>query len=284
MKLLVTHRAPDIDAIASVWILKRFDPEHYADAKIAFVDAGGTLSQEEMAKHSFPPDEITYTDTGFGQFDHHQPDKALQRMSAASLVFDHVCVVNPENKKDWALQQIVEYCLVDDHFEDYFFEDADSVRHLFALRGILHGSELAGLHDDDAQIVFGFRCLDAIYSSLKERHKAMQELKKGIEFESRWGKSVGLETSNQAAVRYGQLKGYMLVVQKDPRRGGVNIKAAPRKELDLTPLYEKIVARDKKGSWFFHNGRHMIINNSSHANQTPTPLSLQEVMEIVRAC
>jgi len=284
MHLLVTHHAPDIDAITSVWLLKRFDPEHFADSKVTFVDAGDSLKEETALQMGFHMVDVTHTDTGGGEFDHHDPIKAKQRVCATSLVYDHACQVNPQHKDDWALQQIVEFALVDDHFEDFFYAEIGEPRYLFGLRGILHGSEVSGLHSDDSQLAFGFRCLDAIYGSLKERKKAMDELSTGIEFESKWGRSIGLNTSNQAAIRLAQMQGFNLVVQKDPRRGGINIKAAPKPEIDLTELFDRIQAADQVGGWFFHNGRHMIINNSSHANQKPSPLSLVQMMEIVKEC
>ena len=286
MKLLVTHHAPDIDAITSVWILKRFDtdPEHFADAKIEFVDAGKSMTANQAAEFGATLADVTHVDTGEGEFDHHQKEHANQRLCASSLVYTHVKKVNPTLANDWPLQQIVEYALADDHFEDYFFPDADSVRHLFALRWIIKGAESSALHDDDSQMQFGFRMLDAIYQSLKDRYHADKEIEKGIMFESKWGKSLGMQTSNSSAVRFAQLKGYTLVIQKDPKRGGVNIKAAPVREYDLTTLYEGILQKDKVGGWYFHNGKRMIINNSSHADQKPTPLTLEQIIEIAKEC
>ncbi len=40
MPLIVTHLAPDLDAIASVWLLTRFDAQHFAGSRLAFVSAG----------------------------------------------------------------------------------------------------------------------------------------------------------------------------------------------------------------------------------------------------
>lgn len=284
MNLLVTHHAPDIDAITSVWILKRFDPEHFAGAKIEFVDAGKSMTAEQAAEFGAPLSDVVNVDTGEGEFDHHQKDSAGQRSCASSLVYDRVKTINPTLANDWSLQQIVEYSLADDHFDDYFLPDADSVRHLFALRWIIRGAENTALHDDDSQMQFGFRMLDAIYASLKDRHHADKDIEKGIVFQSKWGNSIGLQTSNSSAVRFAQLKKYTLVIQKDPRRGGMNIKAAPIKEYDLTPLYEKIIQKDKVGGWYFHNGKRMIINNSSHADQKPTPLTVEQVIEIAKEC
>ncbi len=88
MKLLVTHHAPDIDAITSVWLLKRFDSQQYADAKILFVDAGKKLTVAVREEHNASEQDVTHVDTGEGEFDHHQTDRGMQRVSAASLVYD----------------------------------------------------------------------------------------------------------------------------------------------------------------------------------------------------
>ncbi|MEK7092362.1 MAG: hypothetical protein AAB907_01925 [Patescibacteria group bacterium] len=39
MKTIITHTSPDLDAITSVWIVKRFLPEWH-DALVEFVPAG----------------------------------------------------------------------------------------------------------------------------------------------------------------------------------------------------------------------------------------------------
>jgi hypothetical protein len=284
MKLLVTHRAPDIDAITSVWIFKRFDPEHFADAKIEFVDAGGSLSKDRAQSLGFLDEDIVHCDTGHGPYDHHQSDRAMERVCASSLVFDEISKHNKAAANDWALQQIVEFANADDHFEDFFLKDRSSVRHLFNLRWIISGAEKSGLHDDESQIAFGFKMLDSIYASLRERYRADDEMKReGIQFESKWGKGIAVLTANQSVTRFGQLEGNFIVVQKDPKRGGVNIKAAPIPEIDLTPLYEKIKAKDTIGTWYFHGGRHMIINNSSRAQHKPTKLSLQQIIEMIQS-
>ncbi|OGJ22592.1 MAG: hypothetical protein A2804_00735 [Candidatus Pacebacteria bacterium RIFCSPHIGHO2_01_FULL_46_10] len=282
MKLLVTHHAPDIDAITSVWLLKRFDPQQYADAKILFVDAGKKLPVTVREEHNAHEEDITHVDTGEEKFDHHQTDRGMQRVSAASLVYDDLIARHPELKDDWALQQVAEYAVADDHFEDYFWPEASHERYLFTLRWILHGLEYTQLHDDDSQTVFGMKCLDGIYASLKERKRAMEVMDEGIEFSTKWGKGIGLLTSNQAVLRYAQMKGFNLVIQKDPRQGNIRIKAAPLPGIDLTALHETILKKDTKGSWFFHKGRHMVLNGSQKISQKPSPLSLEEVIEIAK--
>ncbi len=102
-KLIVTHHAPDLDAITSVWLLKRFDSQKYADAKVAFVNPGDTISLEEAEKEfNCQLHEVTHVDTGLGEFDHHQPERASRDVCAATLVFDYLKEVRPEIINDKA--------------------------------------------------------------------------------------------------------------------------------------------------------------------------------------
>jgi len=67
MKLIVTHFSPDLDALTSCWLIKRFLPG-WKKAEIKFVAAGSTFNNQ-------PPDldkNIIHVDTGMGKFDHHQ--------------------------------------------------------------------------------------------------------------------------------------------------------------------------------------------------------------------
>ena len=84
-RLIVTHHAPDCDAIGSTWMLKRFDAQHYATAQSAFVDPGATINPSEAERLGFQMHNVTHVDTGLGEFDHHQPDRGLQRICATSL-------------------------------------------------------------------------------------------------------------------------------------------------------------------------------------------------------
>lgn len=232
----------------------------------------------------FAEHAVTHVDTGSGEFDHHQVDRAMERTCAAKLVFDHIAELHPELKDDWALLQIVEYVLVDDHFEDYFFPDAASERYLFSFRGMLHGFEFAQLHDDDSQLNFGMRALDGIYATLKERKNAMDNFDQGKQFDTVWGKGIAFETSNQSVLRYAQLRSFDLVIQKDPKMGNVRIKAAPKPEIDLTPLHKKVLEKDTKGTWFFHEGKHMLLNSwRKNSKDVPTPLTLDEVIELAKS-
>ena len=115
-KLIVTHHAPDLDAIAGTWLLKRFDSQHYANAKIAFVNPGEQISLIQAEEFSFQLHETIHVDTGLKDFDHHQPELAHQNVSAASLVYDHICQLHPEQKDNQALKKLVEFVTDIDHY------------------------------------------------------------------------------------------------------------------------------------------------------------------------
>src|SRR5690349_2959409 len=133
MKLLVTHRAPDLDAIASVWMLRRFDARNFADAKLYFVNAGETIDLRTAADLGFSPEEITHTDTGKGQFDHHQAERGMLRVCATSLVYDYVCHIHPELGQDEALKYVSEFVTQIDHFEENAWDNATDLKNQFLI-------------------------------------------------------------------------------------------------------------------------------------------------------
>ncbi len=81
-KLIVTHMSPDLDAISSSWLIKRYLPE-WESADHDFVPAGQTLNG--MQPDSDP--NVIHVDTGLGRFDHHQ---LSEKSSATKRVFDYL--------------------------------------------------------------------------------------------------------------------------------------------------------------------------------------------------
>lgn len=284
MKLIVTHFSPDLDAISSVWVLKRFDERNYADAKLAFVNPGETIDLRSAADLGFSSEEITHTDTGLGIFDHHQSERGMKRICATSLVYDYICDIHPEYKQDKALAYISEYVTAIDHFEENSWDNADDFKHQFLIQNIIDGVKMVGLHDDDAIVHFGMTCLDGVYAALKEQIGAQEAIdEKGKMFETKWGRGLAIESANDETIKLAQKQGYALVIRKDPGRGNVRIKAIPGKGIDLTDIAEEIKRKDVVGSWYFHPAKTMLLNGSSKSNnQKPSPLSLDEVVSIVK--
>jgi hypothetical protein len=283
-QLIVTHHAPDLDAVGAVWILKRFDSEKYADAKIAFVNPGDTISIDEAHDLGFELHDVTHVDTGLGRFDHHQPDQAVKRISATSLVHDYVCSRNSHLENDQALQVIADFATEIDHFEEIYWPDARSYRYSFMLHELVKGVEFLFPHDDDSQMQYGLQSLDIVYATITQQVKAKEIIdEKGEEFMIGNYKCLALETRNDDTIKIAQKQGFDIVIKKDPKQGNIRIKARPDCNVNLEPLYNAIKNKDQTGSWFYHGSGKMLINGSrKHQDQIPSPLSLDEVVELAK--
>ncbi|MFZ5376624.1 MAG: hypothetical protein ACOZAN_03075 [Patescibacteria group bacterium] len=282
--LIVTHHAPDLDAITSTWLLKRFHGQDFADAKIAFVNPGDKIELEEAEKHQAQLHEVVYVDTGLGKFDHHQPERAKQNVCATTLVFDYLCQLYPDYANDQALKELVDYVNQIDHFQEISWPESQSARFTLTISELIRGHEFTNPHDDDSQMNFGFQCLDNAYASLRQHVKAKEIIKKkGIEFELPAGKCLAIKTRNDDTIKLAQKQGYVLVIRKDPTQGHVRIKARPDSAIDLSILAPKIMSKDKVGTWFLHGSGKMLLNNSKkHRGHTPSPLKLEQVVEIIK--
>lgn len=282
--LIVTHHAPDLDAIAATWLLKRFDAQHFADAKIGFVNPGEKMNLEQAEEFGSQLHEITYVDTGFGQFDHHQPDRAMQKVCAATLVLEHVCDLHPDEKDNLALQAVVKHVNEIDHFEEINWPEPQSERYLFMIQELIRGHEYTDPHNDESQLHFGFQCLDNAYASLTQHFKALEIIRiKGQEIPIQGGKALALSTRNDDVIKVAQKQGYLLVIRKDPKLGSIRIKARPDSALDLTQLYQRILAADKTGTWFFHGSGKMLLNGSQkNRDQQPSPLTLEQIIVLIQ--
>lgn len=283
-KLIVTHHAPDLDAIGATWLLKRFDTQHYGDAHVTFVDPGSTITLEAAEEFGCQLHEVTHVDTGLGEFDHHQPERGQQRISATSLVYEHVCRVHPDLADDKSLSYIVEFITDVDHFGEVNWPDASSKRYLFMIHELIRGMEFTDPHNDDSQLHFGMKCLENVYAVLNNRFKAEESIQEsGQQFELPIGQCLAIETRNDDTIKIAQKMGYALVVRKDPEAGNIRVKVRPDVELDLKALADKIMEQDKKGTWYYHPSGKMLLNGSvKHRHQTASPLTLNQVVALIK--
>ena len=283
-RLIVTHHAPDLDAIGATWILKRFDSQHHADAKTAYVNPGEKITLEEAEKFQCQLHEVTHVDTGLGDFDHHQPEKALPNNSATSLVYDYVSKIHPDLKNDETLRTLVQHITDIDHFREVFWPESDHYRYVFSLHELIRGHEFTDPHNDDSQMHFGLQCLDNAYSALTQHIKAKQIIEqKGQSFDLKNAKAMAITTRNDDTIKIAQKQGYVLVIRKDAKDGHIRIKVRPDSEIILDKLYKVILEKDTKGTWFNHASGKMLLNGSRKSrNQRPSPLELETVVELVK--
>ena len=76
--------------------------------------------------------------------------------------------------------------------------------------------------------------------------------------------------------------GYMIAIRKDPKKGYLRVKAFPKKEIDLTPVYDILKAQEPEATWFLHASHHMVLNGSSkNPDMRATKKTLQQVIDVI---
>ena len=283
VRLLVTHQNPDMDAIGSCWLFLRFDERDFERAEFYFVQAGERIEDDVLEAKNLTDEEVVHVDTGMGVFDHHQVNNK-RRDSATLRVYEYLIEKREELKEDKALRRLVNFVNETDHFSSCYWPEATDDRYMFMLEEILSGLRSGRHFSDREQLEFGMVCLDGVYTGMKVRVSAEKDLAElALEFETRWGKAIAIENSNDGVIKLAQKMGYEVVVRKDAEQGHVRIKAVPEKGIDLTPVYKEILGRDEMGVWFLHPAKTMLLNSSKkNSEHVATPLSLQEVVEILK--
>jgi hypothetical protein len=278
-KKIVTHNNPDLDACLSAWLLKRFLPD-WENAEIVFCQPQSTIDGKPVDSD---PD-ILYVDVGEGKLDHHQH---IDRTSAGALVYAFLDKALKEMGQDFkeldrkALDEIIKVSTSIDNAQDLLWEESDKPRNYFYLHVLIAGVRGMGKTDKET-IDFSFLALDSLFHEMKKAISAREELEKGIEFESAWGKSIAVETGNDNVLWEGEKKGYSVVVRKDNKDGNVRIYARFDRGVDLTSVYKKIKEIDKNADWYFHSSKVLLLNGSEMKEMRPTSLSLEEIINLLK--
>jgi hypothetical protein len=274
-KIIVTHFNPDFDAIATVWLVKRFEPG-WEKAEVKFTPPGDYTIDDKPVDSD--PD-VLYVDTGRGKFDHHHTNKYI---CAASLVWEDI--KKKTGKKDEAIERLIEVVNQVDHARDLTWPDADNDRYELMLHMVLEGFKRVGGEEKTSQeiIGFGLKALDGAYKMFQEKKAAEKELKKGKEFETQWGKAIALETKNDGVLFLGEKKGYCLVARLDTKNGHLKIYGRWDKKIDLTKAWKEMKKRYPKPFWFLHISKVILMNGTlSQPEYKPTKLSLEEIIKIL---
>ncbi|MBI2010008.1 MAG: hypothetical protein HYS86_02390 [Candidatus Chisholmbacteria bacterium] len=281
-KTIVTHLNPDLDALTAVWLLKRFGGEEFVEARLAFIPAGETY--RGVAVDSDP--EVVHVDVGLGKFDHHQVD---MRTSAAELVYQSLGKEKPELTEDEALKRLVAIVVdIDYGAGDLSYPEAASDRYamLFNERQIIGGWYRVFPGQSDKIAELGLTVLDGVYESLRGKVVAEGEFERAKEFETQWGKGIGMETAEREFGTLAFARGYTVVVTKDPEGGNVRVKAREKqggKRIDLTPLYNSVREKDPEADWYFHVSRKMLLNGSRvNPKMKASRLTLAQVIALLQ--
>lgn len=279
MKKIITHINPDLDAITSCWLIKRFLPG-WEKAEIDFVPA--TNSFYKIPGVDEDPN-ILYVDVGRGKLDHHDTGDYL---SATKLCWEYIKSQRKEQKLSFleenSLEKIVDVVTQIDNARDLNWEEVNKERYQFYFHLIIEG--LRGCGEADSQVMeFGFRGLDAILLIIKSRTRADEELTRGIVFQTRWGKAIGLESKNRQVLLRGEEQGYVLVVKKDPESGGVQIYSRWDSSVDLSEIYSQVKKLDPNSDWFLHSSKKLLLNQAgANPHMRPTKLSLSQIIALLK--
>ncbi|MFZ1549473.1 MAG: chromate resistance protein ChrB domain-containing protein [Microgenomates group bacterium] len=276
MKTIVTHISVDLDAAASVWLIKKYLPQ-WIDAELKFVPAGTTL---DNLQPDINPD-IIHVDTGLGQFDHHHIED--RNLCAAKLVLSFLYSTHHISDKDYeALERMMKFVILDDNFADVYLPNPDDDVYDFGLHRIVDGLKRS-LKEDVERCDVIFKMLDACLMVFKMKIRAEDEITKGYSFTSKYGKSLALDSENESVIKLALKKGYEFVLLFYSNDNTYRIKTLPSKKYNLSPLYEAIKKQDGKATWFLHISKNMLLNGSSkRPDSVPSSLPLKSVIEIIK--
>lgn len=278
MKKIITHINPDSDAVISAWLIRKFLPG-WQEAEIGFAQA----NEETNQKAQVDDPNLLFVDVGRGKLDHHQTGELI---SASSLCWEYIKQSRPNQPLNLlAAQAVNEIVAIEteiDNTRDLHWPEVGEYRASFYFQNIIES--LRGLAETDEQVMaLGLRLAEAIFLNLKNKIKGREELKTGIQFEAPWGKGVAIQTGNKYVGWEGEVAGFAVVIQKDPRSGGVRIYARWDSGADLTEVYNKVRLLDGNANWFLHASKKLLLNQASvNKSMRPTKLSLEQLIEIVK--
>lgn len=267
MKILVTHINPHLDDISAIWLFKRFHPE-FSDANVEFINASRDAALKEETE------EKIFFGTGGGKYDEHKGDL---EDCAASLVWKDI------KSKDLVSDEI-ELKALDDLIEwNRLIDLGKGTNYDFGVYSVqaFIRSKASTQEDSLKSYKLGEEILDRILELLKKVKQSEKDWENRVEFDSQFGKSAAIKsaTVDRSFVRD---KGFDLVLMYDPEFRSAQF-FTPSFEIDLEPIYKKLIEKESDSGWFLHQSHHMVICGSSSAPEHRTSLSFEELTEIAKS-
>lgn len=298
---ILTHTRPDLDAILSVWLLRRLGEDRYpgaASCPLIFVPAGELpegLNPEQWEERGW-----LAVDVGGGRLDNHpRPDlghDGRRDACASTLVAQDLGVEGlPE------LAKLLRFSAAQD-LEGRSIASKDPTDHAVALPNILRGLVL--VHDDAEVMRIGLAILDGIVAVEREWAQAVREVKKARAHQVAGARVLAVEGESQALGRAARRRGADLVVQRHRPTGQAAVtlnRAGVLRDWDLsrTAPYLRLAeaaAEDRAPAisdlpriglfegWFLHGSGKILNKGSPKAPQVrPSRLSLAEMADWVEA-
>lgn len=269
--IIVTHKKPHLDEVVAAWLLKTFDPA-LKDATFEFV--GYTTDGSNVPKG----DQYVAIGVGRGKFDEHglKVGHSCNQLVYQDLL--HRGLIPNDRFEDKALQWLVDYA----HKEDTGQWEVTNPQYTsFFIPAILRGQWL--VHQDDQQLMaFGLEIVESVVSQLNERAKFDLDWDRRTEFETKWGKAVGVHSSFRGSDAFAYHLGFVLRVQTDPTKAFGDYRAPANSSVDLTELYAKLNQLEPK-TWYLHQSKKILTANVDPATgQQPTAFNLSQLISFVQ--
>ena len=269
MKTIVTHIRPHVDEVAAVWLLKRYLPEEYRDAKIEYI-----ATDEHGGKCDLSPDK-THVGVCRGEFDEHKGDLDD---CAASLILKHVRKSGAkfDALESRGLEKLIDWVKLGDTGQLHKMP-----HHSFSPHAILSfHRQITG--SDDAVMSLGLTLCDALFEAQKNEAVIEDDWKERIEFQSVYGPAVAVNTSARDIESYAFQHGFDLVVYVSKERNYHNIRAYAGSRIDLTPVYVQITHIEPDAGWYLHHSKKMIICGGDLTNFAKTSkLTLEWIADML---
>ncbi len=268
MKTLLTHPRPHLDDICGIWLIKKYLPG-WTDAAVDFLPA--TTERRDDA-------ETLMVGIGRGAFDEHKGDIGE---SATTLVWKSLRERVSDPLDVAALDLLTEWVRKGDTSEHNVAEMVAHGSWLPAEQ--LHASYVRHGKDSQALYVFGAELCENALLRYRNEVELERDWEKRVEFDSPWGRGVGLETDASGADDFAYSKGFVLIVVVHPGNGYRGYRATPSRNVDLTATHAALVIVDPQAFWFLHHSKKLLMAGSDVAPETPlSNLSLQELIKAIR--
>ncbi len=269
MKTLITHINPHLDDIAAIWLLKKFYPG-FDSAQVEFISAG------EGNKGLKESEDTIYIGVGRGRFDEHKGDLAD---CATSLVWKHLLKENLGPKDEiekLSLDEIVAWVTMGDLGKLGQERWGD-----FSVPAFIRPSNNSP-ETSLKSINLGGEILEMILVVIKRKQRSIKDWQKRIEFQSKFGKTYAVQSASINRAFCNSQDGDVYLMY-DPDGKSVQYYT-PKYDLDLAPIYQKLIEIDGSASWYLHQSHHMVICGSGSApDSKPTKLSFKQLIDMVKS-
>ncbi len=269
-KVLVTHINPHLDDICAYWLFKKFHPDFH-NANLEFISASREAALEEESE------DRVFLGTGGGQFDEHKGDLDD---SATSLVWKYLKKENftpKDEAEEKALAELVEWVRLDDLGKLKNLPHAE-----FYVPGFIRVYGQNQQQDSLENTDLGVKILNRIYQVLISKQKSKKDWENRLEFSTKWGQGVAIESENVSRSFCDSQKGDIFLMY-DPKYKSVQFYT-PKENIDLEPIYNKVKELDPEASWFLHQSHKMVICGSGSAPASnPTKLAFNQLMDVLKS-